>query len=111
MTVDREQIPNSRLRKSDVPPANSPWRTIALFALSLDGYEEISTEGCGKLANTVWQEFRQDAGSLGKYGLTELRACLFFEERRFRHFGWNPGPSELTRIRVLLEAIRSQAGI
>lgn len=82
-----------------------------MFALSFNGYEEISTDGCGKLANRVQQEFRQDAGSLGNYGLTELRASLFFEQRRFHHFGWNPGPNELTYIRALLEAIRRKAGI
>jgi hypothetical protein len=109
MKADQERIPNCRLTKSDVPAGNCPWRTIALFALSFNGYEEIPNDGCGKLTNRVTQEFRKDPASLRRYNLTELRACLFFEQRRFHHYGWNPGPDDMTCIRALVGAVRNMA--
>jgi hypothetical protein len=52
-----------------------------------------------------------DGSSLKNYGLTELRACLFFEQRRFRNFGWDPGPDEMCYVRALLNAIRGRAAM
>jgi hypothetical protein len=108
MTTRRDEIPNSKLTKAQVPPARSSWRRIVPFALSFNGYKAISGDGCGKLANSVHQEFVGDAASLKKYGLTELRACLFFEQRRFHHFGYGPRPDDIVYIRALVDAIRKR---
>jgi len=38
--------------------------------------------------------------------LTELRTCLFFEQRRWHHFGEDPNGQSGTYIHALLEGIR-----
>ena len=37
--------------------------------------------------------------------LTEIRTCLFFEQRRYRHFGEIPGGEEDAYIRLLMKKI------
>ncbi len=40
--------------------------------------------------------------------LAELRTCLFFEQRRWRHYGENPDEVALSEIRKLVDAIRER---
>jgi hypothetical protein len=96
------------LNATDVPPVTASWSTIAAFALTLDGYEVIGQQQCGKLANRVNSEFLRSPTSLQQLSLTEARACLFFEQRRFRHFGWEPEGADRHYINALLETIRSK---
>jgi hypothetical protein len=38
--------------------------------------------------------------------MTELRTCLFYEQRRWRHFGEVPDEAAMSYIREVLEQIR-----
>ncbi|MEY4182682.1 MAG: hypothetical protein RLZZ217_1308 [Planctomycetota bacterium] len=40
--------------------------------------------------------------------MRDLRACLFFEQRRWRHFGDEPDAEAMADIRGLVEAIRER---
>ena len=40
--------------------------------------------------------------------LADLRACLFFEQRRWHHFGDTPDEESMTYIWALVEAIRNR---
>lgn len=102
------EVPNDDLGASEVPPITAPWRVIGAFALTLNGYETIGQQRCGELANSVKREFLANTLSLQDLGLTELRACLFFEQRRFRHFGDEPQGNDRDFINALLEAIRQR---
>ena len=42
--------------------------------------------------------------------LDELRAALFFEQRRYHHFGEGPDGSDLDYIEALVGAIREISG-
>lgn len=67
-----EPIDNEHLQASDVPPDTAEWKDIVQFALSFNGYKARgSFEVAGKIAN----ERRNET-------LTDLRTCLFFEQRR-----------------------------
>jgi hypothetical protein len=103
-----DEVPNERLNATAVPPVTASWHTIGRFALTLDGYRAIGQKECGQLANRVNGEFARNAASLQSLSLTELRACLFFEQRRFRHFGSEPQGADRDYINALLEAIRSK---
>lgn len=105
--MNLRRIPNDKLKRTDVPAPTAPWPEIELFALTLEGYEEIPNGGCADLANNVSDAFSKDAKSLEGLTLTELRACLFFEQRR-HHFGWGPEGNELIYIGALLDSIRSR---
>jgi len=86
-----------------MPPAGADWGAIQRFALTFDGYEAFGDE-CGNLANA-----RQE-GRLPVEGqtLSVLRGCLFFEQRRWRHFGEQPEGDNLRYMQALLDAIRSR---
>lgn len=90
----RNQIPNKDLKLSDLPDRHADWQD---FALTFHGYEiHKSFEACAKIAN------RQAPKTL-----TEYRTCLFFEQRRWRHFGEVPKGKDLAYIRSLLDGIRA----
>lgn len=92
------EISNSELTANDIPGADADWLTIGRFALSFDGYEvHGSSEACAKIANS------RRAGTL-----RDLRTCLFFEQRRWRHFAEEPDREAMEYIRSLVEQIRDR---
>ncbi len=96
------------LKAADVPRDTASWHAIWSFALTLNGYEVIGQEECGRLANRMNSEFVSNPAALRALSLTEARACLFFEQRRFHHFGWEPEGAARDYINALLETIRSK---
>jgi hypothetical protein len=103
-----DQVPNERLKATALPSVTASWHTIGTFALTLDGYRAIGQREGGQLANRVKDEFAKNATSLQSLSLTELRACLFFEQRRFHHFGWEPQGSDRIYVNAILEAIQGR---
>ena len=99
------EIANEDLKQSDVPPSNAGWSAIGRFALTFNGYERWgSFDKCAEVANLAAQTFRE-SGSLPE-SLTELRTCLFFEQRRWHHFGFDPDEKSMKYISALVEEIR-----
>lgn len=91
-----------------LPSPGADWEEIMEFALRFDGYEYWgSFEKCAKIANEWSDRFARD-GSLPD-NLAELRTCLFFEQRRYRHFERAPEGEEMVYIRALVEAIRERS--
>ena len=103
-----KEIPDERLRVDAIPSNSAPWKTIERFALTMNGYRVIGDEEVGKLANRVKSDFEQNQRSLGKLTLTEVRACIFFERLRFRHFGTEPEGTDRICINALLDEIRGK---
>lgn len=105
-----DEIPNADLRGSDVPAIDAPWPTIFEFALTFDGYKALGGNGpCGGLANASEQRFLQTKALPPDLDLTKLRSCLFFEQRRWHHFGETPHDEAREYFGVLLDAIRKHA--
>jgi hypothetical protein len=77
---------------------------IAEFALTFDGYQALG-DRTGDLANGAKHEWSENRALPDD--LVELRSCLFFEQRRYRHFGWDPEEDAMGYIRALIEAIRA----
>jgi hypothetical protein len=99
------EIASADLRENDVPPPDAGWHAVGRFALSFNGYEWWSSFGkCAEVANRGAEEFR-GTGALPE-SLAELRTCLFFEQRRWRHFGLDQDEEAMLYIRALLEEIR-----
>jgi len=91
-------IPNSDLTLSMIPGTDADWYDISMFALQFDGYQECgSFEECAKIANAGRDKT-----------LTELRVCLFFEQRRWRHFGESPDAAGMVYIHSLIAKIRDK---
>lgn len=89
------QISNDELKLSDLPCPKADWDVMVHFAHTIKGYElHGSFEACASIAN----ERRHNT-------LTDLRTCLFFEARRYRHCGENPDLSGMQYIRTIIEQI------
>ena len=102
------QIANADLRAEDVPTADAPWDKIFYFALSFDGYSLFGGFGpCAELANDTAERYRADSSLLESLDLTRLRVCLFFEQRRWHHFGYGPTAEAREYFGALLNAIRA----
>ena len=92
------QIANEKLTLSTVPTSDSNVGTIFSFALTFDGYEYWgSFEKCADVANTKSHRT-----------LTELRTCLFFEQRRHHHWGVAPNRRQEKYLRGLIIKIRDK---
>ncbi|MCL5950296.1 MAG: BREX-1 system adenine-specific DNA-methyltransferase PglX [Chloroflexi bacterium] len=81
-------------------------RDIWHYALSVGGYhyakEYLGLE-CAELANPRLEKYQQTHKWEGTF--EELRCCLFYEQRRWRHFGYDPEGEELTAILDLYRAV------
>lgn len=92
-----DEIANDQLQLADIPADDADLDALIRFAHSFNGYEAMgSFERCAEIANA------QDHSSLD-----HLRACLFFEARRWRHFGALPGPEVQAYWRELVAKIRA----
>jgi hypothetical protein len=90
-----------------IPSPDSDWPAIEKFALTFNAYAQGGFEAVADAANAARDAHRRD-GKLPA-SLDELRACLFFEQRRYRHFGRPPEGEELAYVRALVGAIRDAA--
>jgi len=62
---------------------------------------------CAHIANAAAHRYSQE-GELPD-SLDELRTCLFFEQRRWHHFGATPDGEAQRYFAALLQAIRAKA--
>ena len=98
-------IPNSLLIEKDIPARRAAWKNILPFAHSFNGYEHWgSVKKCHEVARQgiVLHKSNQDL----EQSLTDLRTCLFFEARRWKHLEKSPSKAGLVYVHALVEAIR-----
>jgi hypothetical protein len=92
------EIPNRDLTVADIPPISADFTEIGPFALTFNGYNYWgSFNRCAEIANRR----KHDT-------LTELRTCLFFEQRRWHHFDRFPDEKAMEYLKGLIEAIREK---
>ena len=103
-----DQITNTNLTDKDIPAPNAEyWGVIDRFARSFDGYGCWgSFDKCSEIGNNSRQSWQEK--KVLPLSQTELRTCLFFEQRRWRHFEKHPDREAMTYIHALVEAIRSK---
>jgi hypothetical protein len=98
-------IPNSHLIEKDIPSHRASWKKIEPFALTFNGYKHWgSFKRCREVAEvgvTLYREKKELNQSL-----TDLRTCLFFESRRWKHYEKNPSKKGMEYVHGLVEAIR-----
>lgn len=101
-------ILNADLRLTHIPPPDAPYHpAISSFALTFDGY---AYAGSGATLSALVERARSVFSRSGKLpedlSLSEVRACLFLEQRSWRHIGELPDKAAMRYIHALLEAIR-----
>ena len=90
-------------------PDDPSWNDIQAIALDINGYElsqELGLGECGDFANGRSHSYVQTR----KWGgnAAELWCCLFFEQRRWRHFGEEPEGEDFEMIKSLYTALRQE---
>jgi len=95
-----QQIAHKDLREEQIPSPGSSWRTIVPFARTFNAYAQLgSREAAAEAGN-------EKAKNLAACSFTDLRAALFFEHRRYNHFGYGPSAEAMVHLHALLEEIR-----
>jgi hypothetical protein len=90
-----------------VPLPSASWPEIERFARTFHGFRHFAD--CAKVANRAAEAFRVNGLIPSHLGLSDLRACLFFEQRRWAHLGeGRPSREALGYIRTLVAAIRTK---
>ena len=98
-------IPNSQLIENDIPSRRASWKNIQPFALTFDGYKHWGTfKKCREVADYGLSLYRKQEPLV--QSLTDLRTCLFFEARRWKHLGKDPSRKAMAYIHALVDAIR-----
>jgi hypothetical protein len=104
-----EEIPNQKLKVSDIPSATASWDQIKRFAGSFNAYRSLKADRYRELDSQTRKDLLEGGKlALDGLGLSELRAILFLHWRALRHTYWGgePSPWEMAYIRQLIEAIR-----
>lgn len=82
---------------------------IFAYGLTVGGYDyarEVFKVDCGELANNRREQYRDTGKWVGSF--EELRCCLFFEQRRYHHFGQGPEGEDADAILALYKAVCEQ---
>lgn len=100
------ELANEQLRPDLVPSPDADYcNNIVPFALTFDAYTHLgSFDKVAEIANAASANF--ETNRLRPNNMDVLRTCLFFEQRRWRHFARDPSPDDLIYIRALVDAIR-----
>ena len=96
-------VPHRALTRADVPAARAEFDDIVRFAYTFDGYARFGLEGCGELANATLAHFLATRDLPDD--LDALRACLFFEARRWIVLEREPDTRARLYVGALLIAI------
>jgi hypothetical protein len=96
-------VTNAQLRVHGIPDRGDPWEAVSSFSLSYDGYaywDDVSELATRHVR--VWTRDRMLPASID-----EVRACLFYEQRRWHHFGEEPNGRGAQYVWALLDTLRS----
>ena len=95
-------VPHRSLTRDDVPDPRADFEDVVAFAYGFDGYAHYGLAACGELANRTLATFLAERRLPDD--LDELRACLYFEARRWIVLEREPD----TRARLYVGALLDQ---
>ena len=96
------QINTGELRETDLPNSYGEWSDYARFAFT---FAPRDREVCRELASDSFARWRR-TGEVPRR-LDELRACLWFEGRRWRFLGREPDAEGMRYVSALIRAMRT----
>jgi hypothetical protein len=100
-------LAHEELEAERLPHPRAPFEEVVRFAYTFDGYARFGMRLCGEMANRAASRF-VEAGELPGWlrgDLDRLRACLFFEARRWILLEREPDTRALIYVHRLIEAI------
>jgi hypothetical protein len=101
--MDTTLVPNDKLDVATFPKRRDPFNKIVAFAYTFDGYAHFGMEKCAEMCNTALSTFYHSQTLPGD--VDTLRACLFFEVRRWTLYGKEPDNKGLIYIHALIDRL------
>lgn len=98
-------LPHDALTPDLFPKRGAGFETIVRFAYTFDGYAHYGMERCAELANKALSAYYHF--EVLPSDLTELRACLFFEARRWTLYQSAPDTKATIYIFALIDQIKA----
>jgi hypothetical protein len=95
-------LPNAQLRVHGIPGHGDSWDAVSSFSLSYDGYaywDDVCELATRSIRN--WTRHHTLPPTID-----ELRGCLFYEQRRWHHFGEDPNGRGEQYVWALLDSLR-----
>lgn len=105
-----EPIAHEDLAPADLPHPRAPFDEVVRFAHTFDGYAALGMELCGEMANrglSQWTRSGEVPGWLAG-DLERLRACLYFEARRWIVLEREPDTRSLMYVHDLVRAVEDR---
>jgi hypothetical protein len=99
-------VANGDLDILTFPKRRDPFDTIIKFAYSFDGYAHFGTEKCAEIANAALSNFYH--AQVLPDDINAIRACLFFEARRWTLYQKEPDNKGLIYIHALLDRLEKK---
>ncbi len=102
------QVPHEDLTVAMLPHPRDPFDAVVRFAYGFDGYARFGTRLCGEMANRALSH-TIETGRVPEWlahDLDRLRACVWFEARRWIVLEREPDTRSLLYLRLLIDAIR-----
>ena len=99
------QIQTGELRETDLPNGYGEWSDYAKFAVT---FAPRDRDLCSEAASDAFARWRR-TGDVPR-ALEELRACLWYEQRRWRFLGREPDTEGMRYAGALIRAMRMQLG-
>jgi hypothetical protein len=96
-------IANEKLEPTTFPKRRDPFDTLVQFAYSFDGYTHFGMETCAELANAALSNFYHS--QVLPDDIDVIRACLFFEARRWTLYKKEPDNKAFIYIHALLDRL------
>lgn len=95
-------LSNMALTTAVIPGRSDAWDVVSDFSLSYDGY--AYWDDLPELANRSVQRWTRDRALPAS--VDEIRGCLFYEQRRWHHFGEEPHGRAAEYVWSLLDGLR-----
>lgn len=99
-------VANVDLDISTFPKRRDPFDRIVKFAYSFDGYAHFGMEKCAELANASLSNFYHS--QVLPEDIDAIRACIFFEARRWTLYQKEPDNKGLIYIHALIDRLEKQ---
>ncbi len=104
--ADVNPIETKDLRAEMFPKQGSSFADVVVFAYTFDGYAHYGMEACAALANEALSVYYKQE-SLPE-DISALRACLFFEARRWMLYGSMPDTKANIYIAALIKRLKEK---
>lgn len=98
-------LSDEALREADFPKRGASFAEIVRFAYTFDGYAHYGMEGCAALANAALSRYYHHQKLPAT--VSELRACLFFEARRWTLYQTLPDTKANLYIFALIDKLKA----